>query len=137
MIEIKSHFSEKDTIFSTLIKGINIQEIEGFGTSTRDQPSNFWDEGKKRFFVPGVMIISMFRYVVEKLYKENNDFPIKKLSNFYGSNGGTKENRLFINEELRYEFVVRSFSKKKYFFEVEVLRNKTNEIVLNGLFQFE
>jgi len=135
MVKIKSNFSPDEKIFSTKIKGITLSELKKFTSSTRGKLSDFWDKKRKKFFIPGVMIIGMFRYVVEKLHKEQTDFPISKIKAFYGSNGGTVENRVYLNEDLIHSIALRSILKGKYLFEIEVSREETKEIVLKGLFQ--
>ncbi len=137
MSKIESRFKEGNPIFETKISGISLLKLKKFCGATNSSLSDYFENGTH--YVPGVYLIAMFRYIVKKIYKENNGFPMTKISSFYGYNGGTKESRVFINEDLTYKFQI--FTKdpdgdgEKIVFGVEVCRTRT-DIVLSGIFSF-
>lgn len=132
METIETSFNDGDTIFQTSIEGISLPKLKSFCIATNSTLKDYYE--RKKHYVPGVYVIAMFRHVVKKLHKENPNFPLKKLKSFYGHNGGTIENRIFINEKLTYRFAKVSMNGNKIQFKVEITRN-LGEIVLKGLFQ--
>lgn len=132
---IHSIFHKEDRIISTEIAGITLQELESYAKGTRCSTLNFWDSDNENYYIPGAMIISLFRHVVEQLAKEKKGFPLAKIESFSGANGEVKENRVYIGESLKYNFVFLSNVEKRFQFKVEVIRPNT-EIVLQGIFQY-
>lgn len=133
MSRIVSSFNSKDTIFEVEIEGIPLGRLKKFAEATGDTVKTYQENGT--YYVPGIYLVAMFRHVVKKLAKENPDFPMKKLTSFYGGNrGGTKENRVFLNQNLVYG--IKYLSKDQYMVEISRLSKKQREIVLQGIFIF-
>ncbi len=136
MSRIETCFKDGETIFETKLRGISLTRLKKFCQATEYPVGCYRDKTRGSYYIPGVMIISMFRHLVEKIAKEDDQFPLKKISSFYGSNGGTKENRVFINENLTYRLkILSNDGPKKVQFRVEVSRSP-KDIVLAGIFIF-
>jgi hypothetical protein len=94
--------------------------------------------GKKSLYVPGHFIIGLFRHIVPVMSKKYSNFPLKELTSFYGYNGGTIENRLFINQKI----MVRMQNKngdggsRKPLMAVDFIRLSDKKKILSGLFTF-
>lgn len=135
--KIQSFFTENDKVYKTTIKGHSYDEFQKFCEGTRYPIIGYWDEDEKKFFIPGVLFLSMFRHVVKKIGEENVNFPIKELAIFEPSIGGMVENKVYLNETLEYRFGYLSTYKDKKLYQVEIARLSTNEIVLQGYFQLQ
>lgn len=154
MATIERKIKKGDAFFSTKISGRNIWHLWFFCLATGNDLKDyiiskkkikipdwlivllyFYFKKKCKFFIPGVMILSMFRTVVKKIHKEDGNFPIKKLDSFYGSNGGTKENRLYLNESKVYKIKYLCKMENRHQYIIEVCR-ENDDIVLQGIFSF-
>ena len=134
MSKIVSSFSSKDKVFETKIKGISLVRLKKFSEATGDTVRTYYENGM--YYVPGVYLVAMFRHVVKKIGNENPEFPLKKLTSFYGGDrGGTKENRVYLNQDLVYRMKYLSKDQHKNQYMIEISKDK-KEIVLQGIFIF-
>ncbi|HZX74815.1 MAG TPA: hypothetical protein VFE57_10355 [Cyclobacteriaceae bacterium] len=124
-------------IFELRLPPVTKRKLKSYCTTFEIPIDDFELKTKDRFWIPAHYFIGMFRNIIPKLHEQYPEFPLKRIDSFYGSNGGTYENRFFIRESIVLKMQERTkLSPTKYLFQVEFSNEKTGKIFLSGMFSF-
>lgn len=132
-------FNGNAPYFSTELKGYTKTQLQMYcKLFNLSIEKHFHDTKTGKYWVPGVFILSFFRAIIEKIRKENKDFPITKLDGFTVSCKSTIDERIALNEDLNFNLrmntLLENDHQMRYVCWIEVSKKSDKRVLFGGQF---
>jgi hypothetical protein len=126
----------KKNVFSCTVPNVSKEKLEAYCELYEIPLNNLVYNSS--YYIPGNLIEGLFRKIVKIISSEDKRFPINFLESFIGGNGGTRENRIFINETLTVWIDIKTLEETGPYisFLCGVDFNRGEEIVFSGIYKF-